>query len=164
MTYSFPTIGHPVAVSTPSPAVDIRNFSFFYNTFQALDGIRIDGSPDPIRYEMLLGPIVDSALNAARGTEPHVTAFGEIAPILLALGEYDAMLRLEQIADDFGRTRPMSLLCAIHLRSSARLWRCTTRSSRRDRAFLSSVRRQLNRGSPRGLNDRGMMPGKEFEP
>ena len=81
---------------------------------QALDGIMIDGSPDPVRYEGLLGPIVDSALNAARGTEPHVTAFGEIAPILLALGEYEAMLRLEQIADDFVRTRPMSLLCGYH--------------------------------------------------
>ena len=35
------TNGHPVAVSTPSPAIDIRNFSFFYNTFQALDGISL---------------------------------------------------------------------------------------------------------------------------
>ena len=79
---------------------------------EALDGIMIDGAPDPVRYEVLLSPIVDSALNAARGTEPHVTAFGEIAPILLTRGEYDAMLRLERIAHDFVRTRPMSLLCA----------------------------------------------------
>ena len=41
MADSFPTNGHPVAVSTPSPAVDIRNFSFFYDTFQALDGISL---------------------------------------------------------------------------------------------------------------------------
>jgi phosphate transport system ATP-binding protein len=36
---------HPLAASTPSPAgvpaIEIRNFSFFYNTFQALDGISL---------------------------------------------------------------------------------------------------------------------------
>lgn len=78
---------------------------------RALASISTDGSPDAERYEAVLGPIVDAALNAARGAEPHVTAFGEIAPILLARGEDDAMLRLERIADDFARKRTMSLLC-----------------------------------------------------
>jgi DNA-binding NarL/FixJ family response regulator len=77
----------------------------------ALDGMMIDGSPDAGLYEARLGPIVNAAVSAARGAEPHVTAYGEIAPILLARGEYDAMLHLEHIADDFVRTRPMSLLC-----------------------------------------------------
>ena len=37
--------------------------------------------------------------------------FGEIAPILCAAGQFDAMRDLEKIAGEFTASRPVSILC-----------------------------------------------------
>jgi hypothetical protein len=52
------------------------------------------------------------ALAASTGTSPHVTMFGEIAPILCRRGLIDEMIRVERMADEFAAARPMSVLCA----------------------------------------------------
>jgi hypothetical protein len=77
-----------------------------------LDAITLDGRPDAGRFIAELEPIVDAALAASTGLPPHVTMFGEIAPILCARGAFDAMVRLERVADEFVAARPLSLLCA----------------------------------------------------
>jgi len=77
-----------------------------------LESILVNGNPDAARFSALLAPIIDRALAASTGSPPHVTMFGEIAPILAARGEFEQMARLEWIADEFAASRPMSLLCA----------------------------------------------------
>jgi DNA-binding NarL/FixJ family response regulator len=79
-----------------------------------LDAIMVDGRPDGGRFVTAFEPIVDAALAASTGSPPHVTMFGEIAPILCARGAFDDMLRLERVADEFVAARPLSLLCAYH--------------------------------------------------
>jgi len=78
----------------------------------ALDAILVNGMPDRQRLDALLDSILERALAASIASTPHATMFGEIAPILCGRGDYDAMLSLEQLADEFVRTRPISLLCA----------------------------------------------------
>jgi DNA-binding NarL/FixJ family response regulator len=77
-----------------------------------LESILVNGNPDAALFSALLAPIINRALAASTGSPPHVTMFGEIAPILCARGEFEQMLRLERIADEFVASRPMSLLCA----------------------------------------------------
>jgi len=76
-----------------------------------LDAILLDGMPDRDLFVTLLDPILERGLAAAGSSPPHVTMFGEIAPILCANGQFEAMLRLEQIADQAAVSRPMSILC-----------------------------------------------------
>jgi CheY-like chemotaxis protein len=77
----------------------------------ALDDIRFEGVPDAALFAAAVDPMIERALAAATGPVPHVTMFGEIAPILCANGEFDAMIRLEQIADEYAASRPLSVLC-----------------------------------------------------
>jgi hypothetical protein len=58
-----------------------------------------------------MDPLVERSLAAASGSTPHVSFFGEVAPILCGRGDIDGMQRLEQIAHEFAATRPMSILC-----------------------------------------------------
>jgi CheY-like chemotaxis protein len=77
----------------------------------ALEAILLDGMPDRDLFVTLLDPILERGLAAASSSPPHVTMFGEIAPILCANGQFEAMLRLEQIADEAAASLPMSILC-----------------------------------------------------
>ena len=77
----------------------------------ALEAILLDGMPDRDKFMTLLDPMLERGLAAASGSPPQVTIFGEIALILCANRQFDAMLRLEQIADEAAASRPMSILC-----------------------------------------------------
>jgi DNA-binding NarL/FixJ family response regulator len=77
----------------------------------ALESILADGIPDGCLFAAAMDPLVERALSAATASNPHVTFFGEIAPLLGARGEIDAMLRLEQIAGEYTAARPVSILC-----------------------------------------------------
>ena len=77
----------------------------------ALESILVDGIPDGALFAAMMDTLVERGLSAATASTPHVTIFGEIAPLLCARGNYDAMLRLEQIAGDYTATRPASILC-----------------------------------------------------
>ena len=55
--------------------------------------------------------MLERGLAAAGSSPPQVTMFGELAPILCASGQFEAMLRLEQIADEAAASRPLSILC-----------------------------------------------------
>ena len=88
---------------------------------EALEAIMRNGMPDAELYAMQLDPLVKRGLAAAVDPEPHVTIAGAIAPILLARGEFDAMIRLEQIADAYAATRPsVSILCCYSASKIAR--------------------------------------------
>jgi DNA-binding NarL/FixJ family response regulator len=77
----------------------------------ALESILRDGMPDRERFAAEIEPLLARALPAATSAPPHVSVYGEIAPLLCARGEFEAMIRLEQIADEFAASHPMSVLC-----------------------------------------------------
>jgi CheY-like chemotaxis protein len=94
--------------------VDALSVAGRYSAFDAttaLEAILLDGLPDRDKFMTLLDPMLERGLAAASGSPPQVTLFGEIAPILCANRQFDAMLRLEQIADEAAASRPMSILC-----------------------------------------------------
>lgn len=78
----------------------------------ALDAVCRNGVPDPALWAAALDPLVERALAAATVAAPRVTAFGQMAPILCERGEFDAMVRLERIADAYAAARAVSILCA----------------------------------------------------
>ncbi len=77
----------------------------------ALEAVLLDGMPNRDLFMTLLDLMMERTLPAATSSPPHVTMFGEIAPILCASGRFDAMLRLEQFADEAAASRPLSILC-----------------------------------------------------
>ena len=81
----------------------------------ALAAICRNGVPDPALWTAAIDPLVERALAASPGAAPRVTAFGQVAPILCDRGEFDAMVRLERIADTYAAARPMSVLCAYSM-------------------------------------------------
>jgi hypothetical protein len=77
----------------------------------ALESILVHGIPDGGLFTAAMDTLVERGLSAARASNPHVTIFGEIAPLLYARGDHDAMLRLEVIAGEYTAARPVSILC-----------------------------------------------------
>jgi DNA-binding NarL/FixJ family response regulator len=77
----------------------------------ALEDLLLNGAPDAARFAAALDPLFERALAASSVARPHVTMFGEIAPILCRRGEFDGMIQLERIADEYAASRPLSILC-----------------------------------------------------
>jgi len=78
----------------------------------ALAAVCRNGVPDPVLFAAALDPIVERGLAGSRGATPHVSMYGEISPLLHERGEFDAMIQLERIADEYAASRPLSILCA----------------------------------------------------
>ena len=79
---------------------------------EALAAVCRDGVPDPVRYAVAVDPVLERALAASPAVPPHVSMFGEIAPLLCERGEFESAIALERIADDYTAARSLSLLCA----------------------------------------------------
>jgi hypothetical protein len=82
------------------------------HSVSALTAACRDGTPDAMLWAAALDPVLDQGLRASTGSPAHFSLFGEVAPILCARGEIDAISRLERIADDYAGSRPLSILCA----------------------------------------------------
>jgi len=90
---------------------DAGRYSWHESTAVLESILDADGRPDATLFRAALDPLLDRALAAATSSPPHVSMFGEIAPILCARGEFEHMRRLEGIAGDFEAARPLSILC-----------------------------------------------------
>jgi hypothetical protein len=87
---------------------------------EALSAFMVNDLPDPVRFLNVFGDLVSSATKAATAEHPRVAAFGEIAPTLWAQGKADAAIQVEQITDEFARTRDVDILCGYVLNSLQR--------------------------------------------
>lgn len=96
----------------------------------ALEAVVVSGRVDRERFFALFGPIIENA--SAAGTTRHVTAFGEMVPLLCRAGKMDAALELEAIVNDFAVSRPLSVLCPYDLGRSARNERGGTAADEHD--------------------------------
>jgi hypothetical protein len=70
----------------------------------------VNDLPDPLRFFKVVGDLILSAANAAKGKHPRVAACGECAPLLLAQGKAEAAIRIEQLWDEIAKTYDVDIL------------------------------------------------------
>ena len=85
------------------------------DSLEALKSILRDDVPDATLFARVLDPVMETALAAATVVPSHVTMYGEIAPILCAEEDFEAMDRLEAIAAEYVATRGLTLLCGYSM-------------------------------------------------
>ncbi len=81
------------------------------NAADTLSMFMVNDLPDPGRFFKVVGDLILSAANAAKGMHPRVAACGECAPLLWAQGKAEAAIRVEQLWDEIARTYDVDILC-----------------------------------------------------
>jgi signal transduction histidine kinase len=82
------------------------------DAFETLSLFMSGGSPDPRRFEEVVGGVVARASGAGK----RVRAFGEMVALLWADGNAHAALQLEGLWNDLGKRREFRLFCAYPLK------------------------------------------------
>ncbi len=82
---------------------------------KALCGFMVDGTPDPRRFEQVVGQVIADANHTGR----PVHAFGEMVALLWAQGNVTAAIELEALWNDLAQRRQFSLHCAYPMASIA---------------------------------------------
>jgi DNA-binding NarL/FixJ family response regulator len=76
-----------------------------------LSGFMAGDLPDPSRFALRIRDLHARAVRAATGSPPRVVACGWIAPVLLARGNAEAAIRVEQLWDDMAVAAGVETLC-----------------------------------------------------
>lgn len=88
------------------------------NAETLLPRFMVDGTPDPERFNRIIGTVISRAARGSRlpaSPVRHVRAYGEVASLLWATGNQEAALRLEELWNELaaGATcPPFTLLCS----------------------------------------------------
>jgi DNA-binding NarL/FixJ family response regulator len=86
----------------------------------SISAFMVNDSVDPVRYLEGMADLVESGLRAARSNHPHVAVYGELAVPLLAQGNADAVLQIEQLSDQFATEYELDILCTYPVKRSRR--------------------------------------------
>jgi DNA-binding NarL/FixJ family response regulator len=78
---------------------------------ETTSGFMISGSVDPVRYLEGLADMAESALRASKSEHPRIAVCGELAVPLLAQGNTDAAIQIEQLSNEFATAYAMDILC-----------------------------------------------------
>jgi PAS domain S-box-containing protein len=81
---------------------------------ETLDKFMVDGSPDPSRFDEVVGGLVQR-LAQGNGTPHRVAAFGEMVALLWAAGNTEAAIKLEQLWNRLAERYAFQLHCAYPL-------------------------------------------------
>ncbi len=79
---------------------------------ETLSALMVDGMPDPILFEELIGKRVHQAQEAVGHESLRLVAFGEMVAILVLNGQPEAALALERLWTKLSETYSFSLRCA----------------------------------------------------
>jgi DNA-binding NarL/FixJ family response regulator len=82
-----------------------------------LSTFMLNGLPDPVRFLKLLGSLIATAAEAARGEQARVAVFGEIVHLLWAQGNVDAAIQVEKLGNQLAKTYDVDILCGYSLGS-----------------------------------------------
>ncbi len=93
---------------TDVPLVRASGAYLVLDAAQTLESFMVDGSPDANRFTTVLGGVLD----AARGGELGVRAFGEMVALLWRDGNVAAAIAVESLWNDLAASRQFSLLCS----------------------------------------------------
>ena len=94
-----------------------------YRLFDVTDAISefmVNDLVDPVRYLGGMADLVESSLRAATSNHPRVAVYGELAVPLLAQGNADAVLQLEQLSDQFANEYELDILCTYPVKRTRR--------------------------------------------
>ena len=82
-----------------------------------LSTFMLNGLPDPVRFLKLLGSLIATAAEAARGEQARVAVFGEIVHLLWAQGNAEAAIQVEKLGNQLAKTYDVDILCGYSLGS-----------------------------------------------
>jgi len=121
------TEGHIVGLAQTLQAhgVDLRkaeaeNRYFALNATEVMSQFIVDGRPDPVRFEEVVGSLIARAAQGARDENRCVVAFGEMVALLWAEGRVEAALELEKMWNALAKRRSFSLHCAYPMQGFRR--------------------------------------------
>jgi len=75
------------------------------------------GMPDPVRFLKVLGNLIATTAQAAKGEQPRVAIFGEMCHLLWAQGNAEAAIQVEKLGNQLVKTYDVDILCGYYLSS-----------------------------------------------
>jgi len=82
-----------------------------------LSTFMVHDMPDSTRFFEVVGRLIEGAAKTGKTEHPCVAVSGEWVSLLWAEGKEDAIIRLEQLWDEVGKTYEMDILCGYALNS-----------------------------------------------
>lgn len=77
----------------------------------ALSMFMVNGMPDQDRFLELLGDLIVTATEAAKGENPRVSVFGECVHLLCAQGNVEAAIQMERLGNKLTKIHAVDILC-----------------------------------------------------
>jgi DNA-binding NarL/FixJ family response regulator len=77
----------------------------------ALSAFMLNGMPDPGRFLKLLGDLIATAAEAARGGQSRVAVFGECVQLLWAQGHAEGAIQMERLGNELAKIYDVDILC-----------------------------------------------------
>ena len=75
----------------------------------------INGMPDPVKFLELLGDLIVTATEAAKGEHPSVSIFGECVHLLWTEGNPEAAIQMEKLGNKLTKIHAVDILCGYSL-------------------------------------------------
>jgi DNA-binding NarL/FixJ family response regulator len=85
-----------------------------------LSAFMINGMPDPVLFAKLLGNLIVTATEVAKGEHASVTIFGECVHLLWAQDNVEAAILMEKLGDQLAKRYNVEILCGYSLGSVQR--------------------------------------------
>jgi CheY-like chemotaxis protein len=87
---------------------------------ETLSTFMVNDLPDPLRFFRIVGDLIVTASQAAKGEHPRVASCGECAPLLWAEGRTEAAIQLEHLSGKMANTYDVDVLCGYVMTSFQR--------------------------------------------
>jgi DNA-binding NarL/FixJ family response regulator len=81
----------------------------------ALSAFMVNGMPDRVRFLKLIGGLIATAVEAAKGGQSRVALFGEGVDLLWAQGNAEAAIRVERLTNQLAKNHAVDILCGYGL-------------------------------------------------
>jgi len=82
----------------------------------ALPKFMVRDVPDPVRFLKLLGDLIVTAAESAKGEKPRVAIFGEMCHLLWEQGNGEAAIQIEKLGNQLAKAYDIDILCGYSLR------------------------------------------------
>ncbi len=89
---------------------------FLVDAEETIGRFMVDGLPDPDRFNHILRPYIAHLAANARGENPSIFMFGEMAALLWEQGKYDAALHVEKLRNQLLASCSVNNVCAYPVR------------------------------------------------
>jgi DNA-binding NarL/FixJ family response regulator len=84
---------------------------------ETLSAFMVNDMPDPGRFLELLGDLIVTATDAAKGEHPRVSVFGECVHLLWAQGKTEAAIQMEKLGNHLTKIHGVDILCGYSIGS-----------------------------------------------